>query len=88
MRQPSTTGDPRNAGSQPIVGMDVKLNEIETTLLGVARTQNMLFNLILQLAQNQLGMDKQTIACLLIQHAQSGEPMKFFDPAALQGKAG
>lgn len=89
MRQPSTMGDPGNSGASPAGAPPgvAKLVEIENAVLGIARTQNMMFNLLLELAQNQLGMDKQTLARLLIQHAQSGEPNKFFDVTALQGKA-
>lgn len=87
-RQPSTFGDPANSGGRPAPAGDLaKLAAIEQTVLGIARTQNMMFNLVLEIAQNQLGLDKQTIAGLLIKHAQEGEPNKFFDVSALQGKA-
>ena len=85
MRQPSTMGDPANVGAVPSQG---KLADIEATMLGMARTQNMLFNLVLDLAQHIMGLDKQTIALRLIQHAQQGEPMRFFEAGVQQGKVG
>jgi hypothetical protein len=63
------------------------LRDLERTVLGMARMQNMTLQLLLELGQNQLGMDKQTLAKLLVQNSQLGEPERFFDPAALQGKA-
>jgi hypothetical protein len=86
VRQPSTYGDPSNQGAQQATGN--KLAELENTVLGMARTQNMLFNLVLDLSQHLLGLDKQTIAIRLIQHAQAGEPMKFFEAGVQQGKVG
>lgn len=88
VRQPSTMGDPGNTGTQAVPGSDrAKIIELENAILGMARTQNMMFNLIFELAQNQLGLDKQTLALKLIQHAQAGEPMRFFEVGMQQGKA-
>ncbi len=90
-RAPSTYGDPGNAGGAPQAGQPnvmSKLAEIDTAVLGIARTQNMMFNLLLNLAVNQLGIQKDQLAQMLIQHAQNGEPEKFFSVQAQQGKAG
>lgn len=79
-RQPQTAGDPANAGSE--------LEQLKGILLGMARTQNMLTLLVLELCQHHLGMDKPTLATLAVRNSQAGEPERLFEQAASQGKAG
>lgn len=95
MRQPSTYGDPANTGKQvqqinnPVLTSAevARYDELKKTVLGIARTQNMLMNLVLELASSQLGVTKPILAKMLVGYAQAGEPEKFFDVGSLQGKA-
>lgn len=79
-RQPQTSGDPTNTRSE--------IEQLKSILLGMGRTQNMLTLLVLELCQNQLGMDKPSLAALAVKNSQQGEPERLFEQAASQGKVG
>lgn len=90
-RAPSTTGDPGNAGVQATYGQNAQAQQIEelkSIVLGMGRTQNMLMLLVLELAQNQLGFDKASLAALAVKNSLAGEPENLFEAAVNQGKAG
>ena len=85
-RAPQTISDPGNTGAVP--GGMPTLAEVNNHVLGMARTQNMMFILLLELAQNHLGLSKQDLANLAVKNSLAGEPESFFEGMANQGKAG
>lgn len=86
-RAPQTSGDPGNAGQgQP--SLLAQVNELKSIALGMARTQNMLMLLVLELTSNQLGVDKQSLAALAVKNSLAGEPESLFEATVSPGKAG
>ena len=85
-RVPQTMGDPGNAGQG--LSQSAQLNELKGIILGMARTQNMLALLVLELSSHQLGVDKQSLAALAVRNSLAGEPESLFEAAVSLGKAG
>ena len=85
-RAPQTAGDPGNAGQA--TSQQAQINELKGIILGMARTQNMLTCLVLELTSHQLGADKQSLAALAVRNSLAGEPESLFEAAVTQGKAG
>lgn len=102
VRQPNTLGDPANMGAgtspSPIPGSDLArimnicakasdLNNLREIVLGMARTQNMLGLIILEIAVQILGVDKDTIIRMAVSASSQGEPETLF-ARALQSMSG
>lgn len=97
-RQPTTPSDPANIGissgdfsqSAPQIFNSISrdLNYLKDTILGMARTQNMMGLILLEVAVKVLGADKEIITKMAAAASEQGEPEKMFSNAAkdLTGK--
>ena len=100
MRQPVTQGDPANVGAQTpqppgagsvlvglqnaLANLDAKLGDIDSVLLGMARTQQVLTILMLEVGEKVLDLPKPALIKMIVQAKERGEPEKYFEEA--QGK--